>query len=92
MRPIYRLATLRLDIVPWNNGELKDVEISPTLDSHNHLEVVYVLMGMDLHKNSVNVTEVEEDGSVAENYEIENSEVALNVFTEILIYKTGNCS
>ncbi|MEM3845122.1 MAG: hypothetical protein QXU98_05415 [Candidatus Parvarchaeota archaeon] len=51
-----------------------------------------MLMGMDLHKNSVNVTEVEEDGSVAENYEIENSEVALNVFTEILIYKTGNCS
>ncbi|MEM3193217.1 MAG: hypothetical protein QW292_14255 [Candidatus Parvarchaeota archaeon] len=40
-----------------------------------------MLIGMDLHKNSVNVTEVEDDGSVAENYEIENSEVAWNVFT-----------
>ena len=41
-----------------------------------------MLIGMDVHKNSVNVTEMEEDGSVAENYEIENSEVAWNGFTE----------
>ncbi len=37
---------------------------------------------MDVHKNSVNVTEMEEDGSVAENYEIENSGVAWNGLTE----------
>ncbi|MEM4067533.1 MAG: hypothetical protein QXV17_11830 [Candidatus Micrarchaeaceae archaeon] len=51
-----------------------------------------MMIGMDVHKNSVNVTEVEYDGSVAENYEIETGEVAWNVFTEILIYKTRNCS
>jgi transposase len=30
----------------------------------------------------VNITEIEDDGSIAENYEIENSKVVWNVFTE----------
>lgn len=44
--------------------------------------MVYTLIGIDVHKNMVNITEMEDDGSVAENYEIENSEAAWNVFTE----------
>jgi len=32
-----------------------------------------MLIGMDVHKHMVNITEMEDDGSVKENYEIENS-------------------
>ncbi|MEM0312365.1 MAG: hypothetical protein QXM60_03525 [Thermoplasmatales archaeon] len=28
VRPIYRLAALRLDIIPWNKGKWKNVDIS----------------------------------------------------------------
>lgn len=35
-----------------------------------------------MHKNMVNVTEMEEDCSVTENYEVENGEVARNAFEE----------
>jgi len=41
-----------------------------------------MLIGMDVHKHMVNITEMEEDGSVKENYEIENSEEAWNTFVE----------
>ena len=51
MRSTFRLAILRLDRIPFNEGGLKYVEISPTSDSHNHLEVVYMLIGMDAEHN-----------------------------------------
>ena len=41
-----------------------------------------MLIGLDVHKRLVNITEMEEDGSVRENYEIENSEEAWIRFTE----------
>lgn len=41
-----------------------------------------MILGIDVHKNMVNITEMEDDGSVAENYEIENSGDAWNGFTE----------
>ena len=41
-----------------------------------------MLIGIDVHKRLVNITEMEEDGSVRDNYEIENSEEAWNKFTE----------
>ena len=41
-----------------------------------------MLIGIDVHKRLVNITEMEEDGSVRENYEIENSEEVWNRFTE----------
>ena len=41
-----------------------------------------MLIGIDVHKRLVNITEMEEDGSVRENYEIENSEEAWIRFTE----------
>ena len=41
-----------------------------------------MLIGLDVHKRLVNITEMEEDGTVRENYEIENSEEAWNRFTE----------
>ena len=41
-----------------------------------------MLIGIDVHKSMVNVTEVEEDGSIKENYEMENSEDAWIRFTE----------
>ena len=41
-----------------------------------------MLIGIDVHKRLVNITEMEEDGSVIENYEIENSEESWNAFTE----------
>ena len=41
-----------------------------------------MLIGLDVHKRLVNITEMEEDGSVRENYEIENSEEAWMRFTE----------
>ena len=41
-----------------------------------------MIIGIDVHKRLVNITEMEEDGSVRENYEIENSEEAWNKFTE----------
>ena len=41
-----------------------------------------MLIGIDVHKRLVNITEMEEDGSVIENYEIENSEEAWNKFVE----------
>ena len=41
-----------------------------------------MLIGIDVHKRLVNITEMEEDGTVRENYEIENSEESWNKFTE----------
>ena len=41
-----------------------------------------MLIGVDVHKRLVNITEMEEDGAVRENYEIENSEESWNRFTE----------
>ena len=41
-----------------------------------------MLIGIDVHKRWVNITEMEEDGTVRENYEIENSEESWNKFTE----------
>jgi len=41
-----------------------------------------MLIGMDIQKHMVNITEMEEDGSVKENYVIENSEDAWNTFVE----------
>ncbi|MGC8562673.1 MAG: IS110 family transposase [Thermoplasmata archaeon] len=41
-----------------------------------------MIIGLDVHKRLVNITEMEEDGSVRDNYEIENSEEAWNTFTE----------
>ena len=41
-----------------------------------------MLIGIDVHKRLVNITEMEEDGTVRENYEIENSEESWNKFVE----------
>ena len=41
-----------------------------------------MLIGMDVHKHMVNITEMEDDGSVKKNYKIENSEEAWNTFVE----------
>ncbi|MGC8618529.1 MAG: IS110 family transposase, partial [Thermoplasmata archaeon] len=41
-----------------------------------------MLIGLDVHKRLVNITEMNDDGSEGENYEIENSEEAWNRFTE----------
>ena len=41
-----------------------------------------MLIGIDVHKRLVNITGMEEDGTIRENYEIENSEEAWNAFTE----------
>ena len=41
-----------------------------------------MLIGVDVHKRLVNITEMEEDGAVRENYEIDNSEESWNRFTE----------
>ena len=41
-----------------------------------------MIISLDVHKRLVNITEMEEDGSVRENYEIGNSEEAWNRFTE----------
>ena len=41
-----------------------------------------MLIGIDVHKRLVNITEMEEDGSARENYEIENSEESWNKFVE----------
>ncbi len=41
-----------------------------------------MLIGIDVHKRLVNITEMEEDGAVRENYEIENREEAWNGFTK----------
>lgn len=41
-----------------------------------------MLIGIDVHKRLVNITEMEEDGTVRENYEIDNSEESWNRFTE----------
>ena len=35
---------------------------------------------MDVHKSSVYVTTMDEEGNVCESYEIENAESALNAF------------
>ena len=41
-----------------------------------------MIIGLDVHKRLVNITELEEDGSGRENYEIENSEESWDRFTE----------
>ena len=41
-----------------------------------------MLIGLDVHKRLVNITEMEEDGTIRENYEIENSEESWNALTE----------
>ena len=41
-----------------------------------------MLIGIDVHKRLVNITEMEEDGTARDNYEIENSEESWNAFTE----------
>ena len=41
-----------------------------------------MIIGIDVHKRLVNITEMEEDGTVRDNYEIENSEESWNAFTE----------
>ena len=41
-----------------------------------------MLIGIDVHKRLVNITEMEEDGTIRENYEIENSEESWNKFVE----------
>jgi len=41
-----------------------------------------MLIGIDVHKHMVNITEMEDDGSVKDNYEIENREEAWNAFVE----------
>ena len=40
---------------------------SSTSDPHNHLEVVYVLKGMDVHRRIVNIKEMEDYGTVKES-------------------------
>lgn len=42
--------------------------------------VVYVLKGMDVHRRIVNIKEMEDYGTVKENYEIVDKEEAWNTF------------
>ena len=41
-----------------------------------------MIIGIDVHKRLVNITEMDGDGSVRENYEIENNEEAWKAFVE----------
>ena len=41
-----------------------------------------ILIGMDVHKRSVYITEMEENGDVLEQYEIKNDEISWNEFRE----------
>lgn len=42
--------------------------------------VVYVLKGMDVHRRIVNIKEMEDYGTVKENYEVVDKEEAWNTF------------
>ena len=46
------------------------------------MEVIRILIGMDVHKRSVYITEMEENGNVKEQYEIVNNESAWTEFME----------
>lgn len=41
-----------------------------------------VIIGIDVHKSMVNITEMEEDGEVKRNYEMDNTEESWNRFSE----------
>ncbi len=46
------------------------------------MEVIRILIGMDVHKRSVYITEMEENRDVKEQYEIVNNESAWTEFME----------
>ena len=46
------------------------------------MEVIRILIGMDVHKRSVYIIEMEENGDVKERYEIVNNESSLTEFME----------
>ena len=46
------------------------------------MEIIRILIGMDVHKRSVYITEMEENGNVKEQYEIVNNESAWTEFME----------
>ena len=46
------------------------------------MEVIRILIGMDVHKRSVYITEMEDNGEVKEQYEILNDESAWEEFRE----------
>jgi hypothetical protein len=46
------------------------------------MEVIRILIGMDVHKRTVYITEMEENGDVKEQYEIVNNESSWTEFME----------
>ena len=46
------------------------------------MEVVGIIIGLDVHKHSIYVTELKEDGNINEQYEIVNSEDCWNKFKD----------
>ena len=46
------------------------------------MEVVVIIIGLDVHKHSIYVTELKEDGNIKEQYEIVNSEECWNEFKD----------
>ena len=46
------------------------------------MEVVGIIIGLDVHKHSIYVTELKEDGNINEQYEIVNSEDCWNEFKD----------
>ena len=56
------------------------------------MEVIRILIGMDVHKRSVYITEMEENGEVKEQYEILNDESAWTEFRERYLSKEPEIS
>ena len=46
------------------------------------MEVVRIYIGLDVHKRSVYITEMENDGTIGEQYEIANNEESWNAFRD----------
>ncbi len=46
------------------------------------MEVVGIIIGLDVHKRSIYVTELKEDGNINEQYEMANSEDCWNEFRD----------
>ena len=56
------------------------------------MEVIRILIGMDVHKRSVYITEMEDNGNVNEQYEIKNDESSWIDFRERYLSKDPEIS
>ena len=56
------------------------------------MEVIRILIGMDVHKRSVYITEMEDNGNVNEQYEIKNDEPSWIDFRERYLSKDPEIS